>query len=136
MSTRQRMQQTKCHLQGYHTRREQKNVHRRRKKLQKKRFYSHKDSFRHEEKKNATALSEHIWKQNLGSDPKIKWEIIATAQPYRTGQKTCQLCSTEKLKIPEHANDKSSLNKRSEIAQKCRHKLFHTLAKAGSEGAG
>ena len=102
----------------------------------KKRYYSHKDSFRHEDKKNATALSEHIWKQNLGNDPKIKWEIIATAQPYKTGQKACQLCLTEKLKILEHTNSKDSLNKRSEIAQKCRHKLFHTLAKTGSEGVG
>ena len=102
----------------------------------KKRYYSHKDTFRHEEKRSATALSEHVWKQNLGSEPDIKWEIIATAQPYKTGQKACQLCLTEKLKILESINDRNSLNKRSEIAQKCRHKLFHTLAKSGSEGIG
>ena len=102
----------------------------------KKRYYSHKDSFRHEEKRNATALSEHVWKQNLGSEPNINREIIVTAQPYRTGQKACQLCLTEKLKILESSNDRNSLNKRSELAQKCRHKLFHTLAKSGREGIG
>ena len=102
----------------------------------KRRFYGHKASFRNEEKKNATALSEHVWRKGLGKEPNIKWEIIATAQPYKTSQKSCQLCLTEKLKILEHANHTNSLNKRSEIAQKCRHKLFHTLAKVDEEGIG
>jgi hypothetical protein len=62
--------------------------------------------------------------------------VIVTAQPYRTGQRACQLCLTEKLKILEHTNNRNSLNKRSEIAQKCRHKRLHTLAKTGSEGMG
>ena len=102
----------------------------------KKRYYSHTASFRHEDKKSATALSEHIWNKSLGPTPNLTWEIVAHAAPYKTGQKNCQLCLSGKLKILENAHKPESLNKRHELAQKCRHKLYHTLCKIGSTGVG
>ena len=47
--------------------------------------------------------------------------------PYSNVSKRCDLCATEKLKIRDE--DKSvSLNKRSELVSKCRHKNKYILA--------
>ena len=51
----------------------------------KARWSGHKFSFSHIEDKKATALSKHVWEEGLGEAPRIAWEILATAQPYRVG---------------------------------------------------
>ena len=93
----------------------------------KKRFYGHTESFRNEPSKNKTTLSTHIWEQNLAPNPKIKWSILATAPSYSKGNRYCDLCLTEKLFILKNLNDTSYLNKRSELAQRCRHKAKFLL---------
>ena len=93
----------------------------------KKRYYGHKESFRNEANKASTTLSNYIWEQNLAPEPRIKWSILAKAPSYQKGNKYCDLCLTEKLHILKNIEDKSYLNKRSEMAQKCRHKAKYLL---------
>ena len=93
----------------------------------KKRYNSHTFSFRHETHKNATTLSHHIWEHGLGTEPELKWEIIDKAPAYYKGGRACQLCLTEKLHIMRIIGNASFLNKRSELAAKCRHKAKFRL---------
>ena len=88
----------------------------------KKRFYSHNDSFRNPKNKNSTTLSTHIWENGLGPEPKIKWSILTKATSYRKGNRQCDLCLTEKVHIMRNLDNKNCLNKRSELATRCRHK--------------
>ena len=93
----------------------------------KKRYYGHMESFRNEASKNKTTLSAHIWDENLAPEPKIKWTIIANATSYRKGNRYCDLCLTEKLHILRNFQNPSYLNKRSELAQRCRHRAKFRL---------
>ena len=93
----------------------------------KKRYYGHTESFRNEASKTKTTLSNHVWDQNLAPEPKIKWSILAKAPSYKKGNRYCDLCLTEKLFILANIEDNSYLNKRSELAQKCRHKAKFLL---------
>ena len=88
----------------------------------KKRYYGHTESFRNEANKNNTALSTHIWEQNLNPEPKITWTIVAKASSYNKGSRYCDLCLTEKLVIMKNFSDPEYLNKRTEMAQRCRHR--------------
>ena len=88
----------------------------------KRRFYGHTASFKKESKKHSTALSTHVWEKELGPEPDIEWSILAHAPAYSKGQRTCDLCLTEKLHIANNYNDRQYLNRRGEMAQKCRHK--------------
>jgi len=88
----------------------------------KTRFYNHKQSFKNPNKRNATELSKSVWNnKDAGYNPKITWSIITKTIPYQPGARTCQLCLTEKLAILQ-ADPTTTLNKRSELYGKCRHK--------------
>ena len=88
----------------------------------KTRYYNHVQSFEHREKRNATELSKAVWRaKDAGVVPRIDWCITAKAQPHHPGSKTCNLCLEEKLAIIQ-ADPTSTLNKRSELIGKCRHK--------------
>lgn len=93
----------------------------------KTRFTAHKSSFKNENSKNASTLSSYIWGNNLSLND-IKWAILKKAPSYSNGQKFCDLCLSEKLAIACTASDPAYLNKRSELAQKCRHKVKYKLA--------
>ena len=68
----------------------------------KQRYTTHKASFRHEDKRNATQLSKHIWtKKDQGQDPNIKWECVETAPVYNPIIGRCILCLKEKEKISD-----------------------------------
>ena len=67
--------------------------------------------------------------------------IIDRAFPYKSGMKTCDLCSTERMHIALGKDgfqklppDCILLNRRSEIMGKCRHKLSYTLSKVKEGG--
>ena len=93
----------------------------------KTRYTDHTASFRHQQKRHSTALSNYIWtlkEQQIQHD--ISWKIIAKAAPYSTTSKTCQLCLEEKYNIL-HNNDTEQLNKRDEILSTCRHRKKHLL---------
>ena len=97
----------------------------------KTRFYSHNDSFKKESNRNATTLSTHIWEENLNPEPKIEWSIVAKASAYKKGNRQCDLCLTEKIHIMNNFSNPASLNKRTELAAKCRHKERHLLDPPG-----
>ena len=102
----------------------------------KRRWHSHCQSFKKEELSNSTALSKFIWENEKNPEPNIKWEVIAKAKSYSAGSKDCNLCLTEKVYILKNSRDQRCLNKRSELAQKCRHKIGKTLQHVRPEGIG
>ena len=95
----------------------------------KNRHSAHKNSFKAEKYKNATALSAYVWENDLGPNPPIKWEVVKLVGPYLPGNKSCELCLAEKVAIGRHSDDPSCLNKRSELAQACRHRARYKLAR-------
>ena len=95
----------------------------------KARWHVHKQSFKNSEYKDATALSTYVWEEKLGEEPDIRWEIIDSAPTYCAGQRSCQLCLTEKFQILKHSKLKNCLNVRNELAQMCRHKASYRLGR-------
>ena len=96
----------------------------------KKRFYNHTSDKAHVEKRTSTMLSRHIWKlRDSNKEPTISWSIQKQAFPYQCGSKKCDLCLSEKREILR-LHGPNLLNKRSEIAGKCRHKDSFKLCKA------
>ena len=94
----------------------------------KDRWYNHRSSFLLESKKHQTSLSTYVWKKrDEGMNPVVSYRAMASAQPYTADRGRCDLCLREKVEILL-AEESSSLNKRSEIACKCRHRYKHTLA--------
>ena len=110
----------------------------------KKRYYGHQSTFRDEDCRKdsgankGTALSAKVWEiKDKGLTPKIEWDIIDRAFPYKAGAKACDLCRLEKMHIALGTTKRSFtkwppecilLNKRSEIMAKCPHKRAFTLA--------
>ena len=88
----------------------------------KTRFNSHKHSLVHRHKRNATELSKAVWNaKNAGTNPSMERSIAAKIHPYQPGAKLCNLCLAEKLAILP-SNPATTLNKRSELNSKRRHK--------------
>ena len=93
----------------------------------KSRYAGHIHTFKHEEKRNATTLSEHIWKlRDMNAQYSIAWKIVSRAKPYSTGSKKCNLCTEEKYFII-YKPKMSTLNKRNELTSTCRHRKKHLL---------
>ena len=88
----------------------------------KARLANHKASFKSKEKRNATELSKHIWDlKERDLDYAIKWKVLCKAPNYSNKTKKCHLCLAEKFFILCKQNT-ASLNKKSELLSKCRHK--------------
>ena len=94
----------------------------------KSRYNGHKHDMRHKDI-YGTTLSRHVWRLR---EMKVKfgliWEIKEKAVIYKPGGKDCKLCNAEKYHILM-ANDKGSLNCRSELLSKCRHRAKWKLDK-------
>ena len=94
----------------------------------KERYSTHKHSLNNRNA-NSTTLSSYVWTlKDTGKEYNIKWSIVAKTGVYTAGAKFCDVCLTEKTYIML-AEPKTSLNTRSEILNKCRHKSKFTLAK-------
>ena len=94
----------------------------------KKRYGGHKSDFKHKDK-YGTTLSRHIWRlRDMKVKYSIKWEIKEKAPIYKPGAKECKLCNAEKYHILME-DYKLSLNCRSELLSKCRHKSKWKLVK-------
>ena len=94
----------------------------------KTRFNNHTSSFTKSYKRNQTELSKYIWQLKENSTSyQIKWSIVGRARPYCNTTKRCNLCLLEKYYILCH-RDKSSLNKRNELASYCRHRTNFLLS--------
>ena len=94
----------------------------------KERHATHVYSFRHEAQSNATTLSHHIHENKLGPEPALTWDVIDRAPAYTKGARACHLCLTEKLHIMMNIGNPAYLNKRNELAQKCRHRAKFRLS--------
>ena len=93
----------------------------------KTRYYNHKNSFKDSKRRHATALSNAFWTAKYqGNPPNITWNVHCQVTPYQCGMKQCQLCLEEKLTIAK-ADKNITLNKRSELIGKCRHKAKFKL---------
>ena len=88
----------------------------------KTRFAAHKSTFKHADKSTSTALSSHIWDLKNQNKPfTSNWSIMTLAPSYSKKTRSCQLCLSEKTLI-SLADPCKSLNKRTEIISKCRHR--------------
>ena len=95
----------------------------------KTRYYNHKHSFKTLSKRHQTELSRLVWRLKLESHiPVIKWSIVCNAKPYSNSAMHCQLCLAKKLAIL-CADPDTTLNKRSELEAKCRHRNKYKLIK-------
>ena len=95
----------------------------------KERYTRHKASFKHSKQRKNTKLADYVWeKRDKGEEiTSIKWEILKECNEYVGGDK-CDVCLTEKLFIMKD-KDPNSLNKRSELMNKCLHMRSWLLAK-------
>ena len=85
------------------------------------RYANHKRSLNKVCKRSETKLSSYIWElkdNRINAD--ISWSVYSQSFPYRCGSRRCDLCLTEKLVILR-SDPETTLNKRSEIMNKCRH---------------
>ena len=88
----------------------------------KERFNNHKKSINNYCYRKETELSKYAWElkeQDIQFD--IKWSVIKRVPAYSAGKKSCELCLEEKLLILKSKKEQT-LNKRSELFAKCRHK--------------
>ena len=95
----------------------------------KSRYSGHKTSFKHPKYKNATRLSTAIWNLKEANPPipfQLKFSILKLARAYTRESKRCALCSVEKTEIA-FSDPSSTLNLRSELMSKCRHRRKHLL---------
>ena len=92
------------------------------------RHSNHKSSFNNHHLRTATKLSQHIWQLKTDDKPvDIKWSIQHKSRVYKCGSRKCDLCISEKFEILR-SDPKLTLNRRSEIANKCRHRSKFKLA--------
>ena len=92
----------------------------------KSRYSGHKASIKNRPA-NHTTLSSYVWglkDKNISFD--IKWSIKAKGHVFSSGSQSCDLCITEKLVILT-ANPLTTLNKRDELLETCRHRRKHLL---------
>ena len=95
----------------------------------KTRLSQHKTSFKYDRYRNATELSKYVWElKDKNIECKVSWSIRAKAYTYQGGSTHCDLCLTEKT-IIALANPFTTLNSRTEIMGKCRHRAKFTLKK-------
>ena len=95
----------------------------------KTRWRNHKSSFKIDSKRTDSKLSAYVLElreQHGINDPNITWSIHQRRSPYRCGSRICDLCLSEKLAILKNDPGRS-LNKKSEIMDKCRHRLKFKL---------
>ena len=72
-------------------------------------------------RKSTTLCAYLLDKRAEGLEPdSVKWSVISATNTRRRGEKSCSLCTTEKVNIANGDTDKM-LNKRSEVMRKCKH---------------
>ena len=96
----------------------------------KTRFNNHQMNFRNRSYVDKTSLSQKVWElKDKEEDFTVSWSIKARSSSYMCGSRKCDLCLTEKFEILK-SDPMSSLNKRSEMANKCRHMNKYKLKNA------
>ena len=93
----------------------------------KTRYNGHTSSFRNEQYRNTTTLSNYIWTlKDKNINYSLKWKIIDRGRAYQPSGKNCGLCDLEKFYIISR-RELASLNQRNELATSCRHRKKHLL---------
>ena len=91
------------------------------------RWEEHLRNFERPDDRNKSKLSGHIWDlKDRGLEYSLSWSIIDKAPPYNPSTKKCLLCLKEKHHIM-YDRGRSSLNKRSEVFNTCRHRTQSLL---------
>ena len=100
----------------------------------KERYKTHKTSFNHAAYKSSTTLSSHIWniREKNVQQFDLNFSILKLCRTYTKESKSCDLCLAEKTYImfSNHylqTDHFSTLNRRSELMQKCLHRARHLL---------
>ena len=87
----------------------------------KQRFSEHKHALKHRSSQQSTTLSKFVWTaRDKGEDPKISWSLVHSIPTPRGPQRICSTCNLERMEIAA-ADQRRSLNKRSELTGKCVH---------------
>ena len=87
----------------------------------KERFRNHKKEFTHKKYHNSTDLSKYIWQlKDAIITPTVTWKVV-TKVFSDTKINFCKLCLTEKVFIINALDDIQSLNKKSELINRCGH---------------
>ena len=74
-------------------------------------------------------MAECIWSlknENVGYY--LEWYVVRKEKEYTRESKRCNLCTREKLEILKTSLEPGSLNKRSELVNKCRHRAKFLLS--------
>ena len=88
----------------------------------KARWNGHNSDMRLASGRSKTKLSNHAWSlKDSGTDFDVEWDFIERATSFNPITKKCRLCLVEKYHIM-HNHDSSTLNKRQEIFNTCRHR--------------
>ena len=98
----------------------------------KKRFYEHTSTFNHrgngDNSERHTSLSKKVWEfKDRKLNYTLTWKILRRGSSYRPGQKSCDLCLSEKLEILKRSSDHRLLNARSELLRKCNQRWKHLV---------
>ena len=95
----------------------------------KERFYEHTADMKNRDNRKRTKLASYVWdKKDKNVDIKtVSWEILKKCHKYVAGGRDCQVCLSEKKEIMKDY-DKRSLNKRTELMNKCLHRWRQKLA--------
>ena len=95
----------------------------------KDRWKEHQNDFEKPKNRTQTMLSSHIWElKDKGVDFTISWKILDRGPTFNPVSKKCILCLKEKYFIMYHAEN-STLNKRNEVFNTCRHRRQSLLEK-------
>ena len=94
----------------------------------KTRFNNHKKSFCHRQNEKDTELSKYIWKLKYKhTEYQIRLSIVRKSSGYNPVTKSCKLCLLEKLLLRNFSDKSRLINKRLDLASKCRHENKYML---------
>jgi hypothetical protein len=86
------------------------------------RYANYKKSINSPRYSNETEFSKYVWKLKQSNRPyTIKWSVLSHASPYRAGPNSCNRCLEEKFYLMKSHKNRT-LNKRTELFSKCRHR--------------
>ena len=96
----------------------------------KKRWDGHKTDMRNSKYRNSTRLSIHVWDlKDANKEFDLKWKIIDRSTAFNPITRKCRICLKEKFQIM-YNREGSTLNKRHEIFNSCRHRTQKLLSNA------
>ena len=97
----------------------------------KRRYRNHTKSFRLEQYKTETCLSQYVWENELSPNPNIEWKFVRKCKTYTPGSKCCDLCLSEKFEIIKNLRKPNTINKRTDIGNRCPHQTMCALQTTG-----